>query len=631
MTQDLVAVAMGRKHADLVICNGRWVNVHSGEILPGTDVAITGGRIAYVGPNAGHCIGPHTRIIEAKQRYLVPGLCDAHMHVESGMVTVTEFARAVIPHGTTTMFIDPHEIANVLGLPGVRLMHDEAATLPINIYVEMPSCVPSAPGLETPGASIGPDEVAEAMGWPGIIGLGEMMNFPGVFGGDDRMHAEMAATLRAGKVIGGHYAAPDLGRAFHGYVAGGAADDHEGTRLEDGVARVRQGMRAMLRFGSAWHDVAAQIKAITEMGLDSRNFILCTDDSHSGTLVGEGHMDRVVRHAIAQGVPPMTAIQMATLNTAQHFGLEREIGSITPGRRADIVITSDLAALPIELVIAGGEVVAEYGRILVDIPPYSYPEFAVGTVKLGKQLEARDFDIPFVVERFSAIEAEERAKALDYEQRSGGEKSAPDNGSSSPLLPRSPAPPLSCRVRVIGVVENQAPTKALEATLPVVDGLIQPDAAQDVCRIALVERHRATGGVVNGFVGGFGFNVPCAVASTVAHDSHHMLVVGTDAADMARAANRLGEVGGGVVVFKEGREIALVELPIAGLMSNERAEVVAAKAERMVEAFRECGCALNNAYMQLSLLALVVIPELRISDLGVVDVRRFEVVALVVE
>ena len=192
------------------------------------------------------------------------------------------------------------------------------------------------------------------------------------------------------------------------------------------------------------------------------------------------------------------------------------------------------------------------------------------------------------------------------------------------------------KVRVIGVVENQAPTKALEATLPVVDGLIQPDAAQDVgtsdvCRIALVERHRATGGVVNGFVGGFGFNVPCAVASTVAHDSHHMIVVGTDAADMARAANRLGEVGGGVVVFKGGQEIALVELPIAGLMSNERAEVVAAKAERMVEAFRECGCLLNNAYMQLSLLALVVIPELRISDLGIVDVRQFEVVPLVIE
>ena len=591
LTQDLVAVAMGRKPADTVICNGRWVNVHSGEILPGTDVAITGGRIAYVGPDASHCIGPLTRIIEAKQRYLVPGLCDAHMHVESGMVTVTEFARAVIPHGTTSMFIDPHEIANVLGLPGVRLMHDEAATLPINVYVQMPSCVPSAPGLETPGASIGPEEVTEAMTWPGIIGLGEMMNFPGVFLGDDKMHAEMAATMRAGKVTGGHYASPDLGRAFHGYVAGGPADDHEGTRLEDGIARVRQGMKAMLRLGSAWYDVATQVKAITDMGLDSRNFILCTDDSHSGTLVGEGHMNRVVRHAIAQGLRPMTAIQMATLNTALHFGVEKDIGSITPGRYADIVITSDLAALPIEMVIAGGQVVAENGRITIDIPPYTYPDFATGTVKLGKRLEAGDFDVA--------------------------------------MTTADGQPPTSAKVRVIGVVENQAPTKALERTLPVIDGLIQTDPAQDVCRIALVERHRATGEVTNGFVSGFGFNVPCAVASTVAHDSHHMIVVGTDTADMARAANRLGQVGGGVVVFREGEEIALVELPIAGLMSDQRAEVVAAKAERMVEAFAECGCTLHNAYMQLSLLALVVIPELRISDKGIVDVRTFEVVDLI--
>lgn len=592
MTQDLVAVAMGRAHADTVICNGRWVNVHSGEILPGTDVAIVGGRIAYVGPDASHTIGPNTRLIEAKQRYLVPGLCDAHMHVESGMVTVTEFARAVIPHGTTSMFIDPHEIANVLGLPGVRLMHDEAATLPINIYVQMPSCVPSAPGLETPGASIGPDEVAEAMAWPGIIGLGEMMNFPGVFMGDDKMHAEMAATMRAGKVIGGHYASPDLGLPFHGYVAGGPADDHEGTRLEDAVARVRQGMKAMLRLGSAWHDVAAQVKAITEMGLDNRNFILCTDDSHSGTLVGEGHMDRVVRHAIAQGLRPMTAIQMATLNTALHFGVEDEIGSITPGRRADIVITSDLVTLPVEMVIAGGQTLAEDGRMAIDIPAYSYPEFAKRTVKLGRKLLPADFE--------AAVPSA--------------------NGQA----------PTKVAVRVIGVIENQAPTRALERELPVSGRIIGTDPAQDVCRIALVERHRRTGEVTNGFVSGFGFNVPCAVASTVAHDSHHMIVVGTDPADMARAANRLAEVGGGVVVFREGRQIALVELPIAGLMSDERAEVVAAKADRMVEAFAECGCTLHNAYMQLSLLALVVIPELRISDKGIVDVRTFEVVELVV-
>src|SRR5918998_2025793 len=388
----LIDVATGRSPADLVVRRGRWVNVHSGEIIPGTDVAVAAGRFAYAGPDAIHAIGEDTRLIEAEGRYLVPGLCDGHMHVESGMVTVTEFARAVIPHGTTTMFIDPHEIANVLGLPGVKLMHDEAAGLPINVLVQMPSCVPSAPGLENAGACLGPDEVREALAWPNMIGLGEMMNFPGVAAGDARMLGEIAATQAARMTVGGHYASPDLGLPFHGYVAGGPADDHEGTRLEDCVARVRQGMRAMLRLGSAWYDVAAQIKAVTELGLDPRNFILCTDDSHSGTLVHDGHMNRVVRHAIAQGLKPLTAIQMATLNTAQHFGLERELGSIAPGRRGDLILTPDLVRLPVEMVIAQGQVLAEHGRLTADIPAYVYPDVARGTVKVGKRLEAADFD-----------------------------------------------------------------------------------------------------------------------------------------------------------------------------------------------------------------------------------------------
>jgi adenine deaminase len=582
----LIDVATGRTPADMVIRGGRWVNVHSGEIVPATDVAIVEGRFAYAGPDAAHTIGEHTDVIDAAGRYMTPGLIDGHMHVESGMVTVTEFARAVIPHGTTSMFIDPHEIANVLGLPGVRLMHEEALSVPINVWVECPSCVPSAPGLEHAGATLGPADIAEAMVWPGIIGLGEVMNFPGVAAGDPKMLGEIEATRRTGKTVGGHYASRDLGLPFHGYVAGGPEDDHEGTRVEDAVARVRQGMRAMLRLGSAWFDVAAQIKAVTERGLDPRNFILCTDDSHSGTLVHDGHMNRVVRHAIAQGLKPITAIQMATLNTAQHFGLEREIGSITPGRRADLILTSDLATLPIEMVIAGGRVLAEDGRLTADVPPYSYPDWAKSTVKLGKKLTAADFDI------------------------------------------EAPAQASRVKARVIGVVENQAPTRALERELPVRNGKVE--SAGDVCQIALVERHRGTGKVTNGFVTGFGYDRPCAVASTVAHDSHHMIVVGTSKADMAKAANRLADVQGGIVVVSEGNELALVEMPIAGLMSAERAEIVAAKADRLVAAMRECGCRLNNAYMQHSLLALVVIPELRISDMGIVDVTRFELVDLFV-
>lgn len=584
----LVDVAMGRSQADTVIRGGRWVNVYSGEIIPDTDIAIAAGRFAYVGPDARHAIGENTGIIDADGRYLVPGLCDGHMHVESGMVTVTEFARAVIPHGTTSMFIDPHEIANVLGVPGVRLMHDEAHGLPINVLVQMPSCVPSAPGLELAGAEFGVEDIAGAMDWPNIIGLGEMMNFPGVAANDAGMMGEIAATQVANKTVGGHYASPDLGPPFHAYAAGGAADDHEGTRAEDAIARVRQGMRAMLRLGSAWCDVAEQVKAITGRGIDPRNFILCTDDSHSGTLVNDGHMNRVVRHAIGQGLNPVTAIQMATLNTAQHFGMEREIGSVAPGRRGDLVITSDLPSLPVELVMAGGAVIAENGRIAIELPAFQYPQSARGTVRLGKRLAAADFDI------------------------SAGE------GANS------------VRARVIGVIENQAPTRALEADLSVEDGLVAMDRDNDICQIALVERHRATGAVVNGFVSGFGYDKDCAVASTVAHDSHHMIVAGTNKDDMALAANRLGEVGGGVIVVSEGRELALVELPIAGLMSDERSDIVAAKAEKMVAAMAECGCTLNNAYMQHSLLALVVIPELRISDRGIVDATKFEKVDLLV-
>jgi len=580
VASQLVNVAAGRTPADTIIKGGKWVNVHTREILPDHDIAIAAGRIALVGPDASHCRGPDTQIIEAKGRYMIPGLCDAHMHIESGMLTPAEFARAVIPHGTTSMFTDPHEIANVLGLEGVRMMHDEALMQPVNIFTQMPSCAPSAPGMETTGFEISAEDVAEAMQWPGIIGLGEMMNFPGVSNADPQMLAEIAATQRAGKTVGGHYASPDLGPAFAAYVAGGPADDHEGTCEADAIARMRQGMRSMIRLGSAWYDVETQITAITEKGLDPRNMILCTDDSHSGTLVNDGHMNRVVRHAIECGCDPVVALQMATINTATHFGLERDIGSLTPGRRADIVLTSDLKTLPIETVIARGQIVAEVGECLVDCPHYDWPQAARKTVNMAKDLTGTDF----------RIDAPKGANAVT--------------------------------ANVIGVVENQAPTRALKFELPVTDGQVQ--STGEVCQIALVERHRATGGVVNAFVSGFGYEGQMAMASTVAHDSHHMIVVGTDPEQMALATNRLREVGGGITIFRDGVELALVELPIAGLMSDSPATEVAAKAEGMMQAMRDCGCTLNNAYMQHSLLALVVIPELRISDLGLVDVRSFE-------
>jgi adenine deaminase len=589
LTKSLVDVAMGRTPADIVILNGNWVSVQSGEIIPASDIAIKNGHIAYVGEDASHTIGKRTQVIEAMGRYLVPGLLDGHMHVESGMVTVTEFVRAVAVRGTTGMFIDPHEIANVFGLRGVKLMVDEAQKQPIHVWVQMPSCVPSAPGMETPGSSIGPKEVEKAMKWKGIIGLGEMMNFPGVFMGDQNMLDEMSVTHAHNKTIGGHYASPDLGIPFHGYAAGGAEDDHEGTRLEDAVKRVRQGMKAMLRYGSAWFDVASQVGAITQLGLDPRHFILVTDDSHAQTLTHDGHMDRVLRHAIERGLNPITAIQMMTINTAEHFGVSREMGMIAPGRWADVVLVKDLTDFKADLVIAKGQVIAEDGKWKVDLPKFTYPAWVKNSVKLKRKLRGEDFKL-----------------------RVEGQQS-------------------EVRANVIGVIENQAPTQHLTFDVQPENGEIKVDMERGIAKIALVERHKGTGGITMGLVSGFGFASKCAIASTVAHDSHHMIIVGTDEESMAVAGNSLARSGGGQVVVKNGKVIGQVELKIAGLMSDEKADVVAKKAETILKGFISCGCKLNNPNMQLSLLALVVIPELRISDKGLVDVTQFKFVPVLEE
>ncbi len=411
---------------------------------------------------------------------LFPVLLDGHLHVESGMLTVTEYVRAVIPHGTTGMFIDPHEIANVFGLKGVRLMADEAQKQPIHVYVQVPSCVPSAPGMETSGGEITPADVAEALTWEGVVGLGEMMNYPGVAAGDAKALAEMDATRQAGKVIGGHYAGMDLGLPFHAYVAGGAEDDHEGTRLEDAVARARQGMKPMLRHSSAWQDVAAQVEAVTKLGLDSRHFILCTDDCHAETLVGEGHMDRVVRHAIAKGLSPMTALQMSTLNTAEHFGLAREIGQIAPGRWADILLVKDLADFKAEMVIGKGVLLAADGELKATLPEMEYPQWALGSIHLKRTLQPEDFK----------IKVKETANRV--------------------------------KVNVIGVTENQAPTRRLVYEFQPVNGEIRVDTSRDVIKLAVVERHTGSGAIQVGMVTGFGFSACGAVASTVAHDCHQI-------------------------------------------------------------------------------------------------------------
>ena len=337
----------------------------------------------------------------------------------------------------------------------------------------------------------------------------------------------------------------------------------------------------MLRYGSSWYDVASQVSAITKMGMDSRHFLLVTDDSHAQTISQDGHMDRVLRHAIEQGLNPITAIQMMTINTAEHFGVSKDMGMIAPGRWADVVLVKDLNNFKADLVIAKGQVIAETGMWKVSLPKFKYPSWATNSVKLKRQLKAEDF----------------RLKV--------------ESGKSQ------------IKANVIGVIENQAPTKHLTFNLEPQNDEIKADIERDLAKIALVERHKGTGGITMGLVSGFGFDSKCAIGSTVAHDSHHMIVVGTDEASMAVAANTLAKTGGGQVVVRDGKVIGQVELKIAGLMSTEKADAVARKAGTILDGFRACGCTLNNPNMQLSLLALVVIPELRISDKGLVDVTQF--------
>jgi adenine deaminase len=347
----------------------------------------------------------------------------------------------------------------------------------------------------------------------------------------------------------------------------------------------------MLRFGSSWYDVASQVGAITQLGMDPRRFILVTDDSHAQTISEDGHMDRVLRHAIEQGLDPITAIQMMTINTAEHFGLSKEMGMIAPGRWADVVLVKDLNHFKADVVIAKGQVIAEKGEWKVKLPKFTYPSWATQSVKLKRPLKAEDFK-------------------LQAPSPAGRGRGVRD----------------SVKANVIGVIENQAPTRHLTFDLQPQNGEIKADIERDIAKVALIQRHRGTSGITLGLVSGFGFDGKCAVASTVAHDSHHMIVVGTDDESMVVAANSLARSGGGQMVVKEGKVIGQVELKIAGLMSSEKADVVARKAGTILEGFRACGCTLNNPNMQLSLLALVVIPELRISDKGLVDVTNFNFV-----
>jgi adenine deaminase len=584
VTKTLVNTAMGREDADLVIRGGSLVNVHTAEILEGQDVAVKGGRVALVG-QADHTIGACTEVLDATGYHLLPGLMEGHVHIESSMITPTQFARAVLPHGTTAVFIDNHEMANVLGAEGVRQMMDESQGLPLKVYLAMPSCVPALPGLEDAGAAIGPAEVEEAMKWEFTAGLGEMMNMPGVLNADETVHAILRATLEAGKVVTGHYSIPETERGLQAFIAAGISSCHESTRKEDALAKLRLGMYVMLREGSAWHDLKETIRAITETGVDSRHAMVVTDDTHPDTLINVGHLNHVVRRAIQEGMEPVRAVQMATINVAEYFHLGHDLGCISPGKCADIIFVADLKEMLADRVLVDGVVVAEGGRMVVELARFRYPISARQSVRLPRPLLPEDFEI------------------------------------------RAPGSVDTATVRVIEISEGQVVTKHLRMERPVETGLVKASVNEDLAKVASVERHRATGQIGLGFVKGFGLRSGAA-ASTIAHDSHNLLIVGTNETDMAVAGNTLAESGGGMVAVRDGEVLAQVPLPIAGLMSQEPVEIVNEQVQRLARAWKDLGCDLESPFMTMSILALPVIPELRITNRGLVDTVKFAPVEL---
>ncbi|MCS6783935.1 MAG: adenine deaminase [Candidatus Caldarchaeum sp.] len=586
VTKNLVRTALGLEKADLVIKGGNVVNVHTREILEGVDVAVRFGRVALVG-DADPCIGADTFVYDASDKYVVPGLLDPHVHIESSMVGVTEFARIVLPHGTTTVFIDPHEIGNVFGLEGVKLLIDESKSLPLKVFITYPSCVPAAPGFETAGAVVGPEEIAEAMRLEEVIALGEMMNFPGVLAADENVHSEIAETLKAGKLVEGHDSGL-LGRELTAYAAAGITSTHESVTKRQTLERLRNGMYVYLREGSAWLDIKDTIRAYTETGIDPRHICLCTDDKEPASILRDGHMDHSLRRAIEEGVDPLTAIQMATINPAERYRLSYELGSIAPARIADILVVSDLTKFRIDAVFADGELVAENGRLVKQLPSFSYPEKFMKSVKLPRPLSPEDFVV--------------------RNDREGEE----------------------LRVRVIQALEGSVMTKHQIERLEVSKGGVQPDPDRSILKLAVVERHGKTGGMSVGFTKGFGFTKG-AVSSTVAHDSHNLMVLGYDERDMALAANENARINGGIVTVAEGKVLERVELPLAGLMSTESAEKVAEKLSKTYETWRKLGCEWVSPFMTMSLLSLSVIPELRLTDKGLLDTVTFQFVDLVVD
>ncbi len=561
--KELISVARGEIPADLLLKNARIVNTFIGEIEQ-ADVAIYGDRIAGVGD-----YGKAKEVIDLQGRFLTPGLINGHTHIESSMLHPARYAQAVVPRGTLAVVTDLHEIANVCGSEGIKFVTDLARKLPLDMLFMAPSCVP-ATHLETSGAQISSKEVKKILAHPNIIGLGEMMNFPGVVSGDEEVLQKIGASK--GKVIDGH--APGLaGKELNAYLSAGILSDHESTTLEEGKEKLRRGMHLMIREGSSEKNLDALLPLVTDNTYKRCFFVV--DDRNCSDLLREGDIDAVVRKAIDRGLEPVRAVQMATINAAEYFRLH-DRGGIGPGYIANLITITDLAKLEIDMVFYQGKLVARQGKPLFPLPPVT--------------LELRDTV---------------RIK--------------PPMGRSLKIAAVDKTYP------VIEIVPGQIVTKKTVEKMKVVDGAVMPDVERDILKLVVVERHKASGNVGVGLVKGFGLKKG-ALASSVAHDSHNIIAVGANDLDILKAIEEINRLQGGLVVCANLEILASLPLPIAGLLSPESLEVVVSQHEEVEKAAASLGNLPPSPFALLSFLALPVIPELRLTDLGLVDVVEFKLI-----
>ncbi len=564
-----IAAARGQDQADLLLTNAQLVNVFTGEVYP-TEIAIKDGIIIGTGPGY-----RAARTVDLGGRFVGPGLIDAHVHIESSLCAPPEFSRAALTHGVTTVITDPHEIANVHGLDGIQFMLDAAQATPLNVFVMASSCVP-ATHMETAGAALDADDLSTLLADPRVLGLAEMMNYPGVYFGDPGVLAKIDAFKE--RVMDGH--CPGLtGLDLNAYIAAGIASDHECTTVAEAREKLQKGMVIFIREATNAQNLRPLLPLITPE--NSRRVCWCTDDRQPADLLDDGTIDYMIRVAIAEGgLDPLTAIRIGTLNTAEYFRLY-DRGAIAPGRRADLIVFSDLRAPRAEQVYLGGQLVAENGAL---------------TIPLGT---ARSSALPGSIQ-------------IDW---SSVDFTIPAQGD---------------HVRVIGSLENQLLTDSLVAEARIVNGCAESDPARDILKMAVIERHHGTGGMGKGFIHGIGLRRG-AIAGTVAHDHHNLVVIGADDASMRTAARAVERMGGGLVAVNGETVLAELPLPIGGLMSDRPIAEVRAALDRLLDvAGRELGSSLHDPFMAMSFMALEVIPHLKLTDVGLVDGDQFAVVDLFV-